>query len=37
MNCVDHHGITYSSFSEMCKSYDRDPTLVRARLRYNWD
>lgn len=37
MNCVDHHGITYSSFSEMCKSYDKDPTLVRARLRYNWD
>lgn len=33
----DHLGISYSSFAEMCRHYDKDPTLVRARLRYNWD
>lgn len=34
---IDHLGITYTSFAEMCRNYDKDPTLVRARLKYNWD
>lgn len=34
---TDHLGISYSSFAEMCRHYDKDVTLVRARLRYNWD
>lgn len=33
----DFNGKEYKNFAEMCRAYDKDPTLVRARCRYKWD